>query len=197
MVVSASGDPAVRFLLYHPRRMASAVFDRVQRNGNNDSRIFPLCGDRTVMIDADAFCRGFDHFPVYRKDRYQADVPQYLPHGEQEEDHPDHRRVLSALFYLRDTLLNAQWLALVYVPARFPDHDTVCRYRGRNRLAGVIAAGTGKKNAVSVFGPSYRRDLVRLAFSRVYRSDVKPLRRQYHRIWDHDFYLGVCFGCDL
>ena len=53
------------------------------------------------------------------------------------------------------------------------------------------------KRMLSVFGPSYRRDLVRLAFSRVYRPDIKSLRRQYHRIRDHDLYLGVCSGSPI
>ena len=61
----------------------------------------------------------------------------------QVENHLDYSRVLFACFCLRNTVRNAQRLALVYVPSRLSDHDTVCRYRRRDRLAGSVAAGIG------------------------------------------------------
>ena len=66
---------------------------------------------------------------TFKYDRPQADVPQHLPHGKQGEDHLDNRRVLLARFCLRNPVRNPQRLALVYVPSRFPDYDTVRRYR--------------------------------------------------------------------
>ena len=40
-------------------------------------------------------------------------------------------------------------------------------------------------------------NMVCLAFSCIYRPDIKSLRRQYHRIRDHNLYLGICLGCDI
>ena len=86
---------------------------------------------------------------IDRTKDFYVNILQFKVEYERVEDrfvflsYPDHRRVLFVCFCLRNTVRKAQWLALVYVSSRFPDHDSVCRYRRRNRLERVVTAGIG------------------------------------------------------
>ncbi len=46
-------------------------------NGENDRGVFPVRGHRPALFNPGTFYGGFDHFPVRRKNRRQADVPRY------------------------------------------------------------------------------------------------------------------------